>query len=97
MEPIGERAPMAGTGRLQVDPLFQGLARPTMILGVSFMYFVINGMFSMVAFINTSNFIVLFIIAPTIHGFGYLLCMREPRGWCGSMTLPTGCATAPPS
>ena len=39
---------MASTGRLQADPLFQGLARPTMIAGVSFYYFVLNAMITMV-------------------------------------------------
>lgn len=70
---------MAGSGRLQSDPLFQGLARPTMFLGVSYMFFVINAMISMVAFINTSNFAVILIVAPTLHLIGYLICLKEPR------------------
>jgi type IV secretion system protein VirB3 len=65
-------------GRLTADPLFQGLARPTMILGVSFMYFVINAMINMVMYIQTKSFMV-FPLALIIHGFGYLLCMKEPR------------------
>ncbi|MBN66707.1 MAG: type IV secretion system protein VirB3 [Rickettsiales bacterium] len=69
---------MASTGRLQADPLFQGLARPTMIAGVSFYYFVLNAMITMVAFINTGNFLA-FLLGVVIHGFGYLLCMKEPR------------------
>ena len=70
---------MAESGRLQADPLFQGLARPTMVMGVSYMFFVLNAIVCMVAFINTSNFIVLFFVAPVIHGIGYLLCLKEPR------------------
>lgn len=70
---------MAGTGRLQADPLFQGLARPTMIMGVSYMYFVINAIITMIAFINTKDFIILFIVGPAVHGIGYLICMKEPR------------------
>jgi len=69
--------PMSG-GRLQADPLFQGLARPPMIAGVSFMYFVLNAMFTMVFFINTNSFLA-FIFGGVIHLFGYLLCMKEPR------------------
>jgi type IV secretion system protein VirB3 len=67
------------SGRLQADPLFQGLARPPMIMGVSYMFFVINALICLVAFINTSNFITLFFVAPAIHGAGYLLCLKEPR------------------
>ncbi len=68
---------MAG-GRLTADPLFQGLTRPPMALGVSYMYFVLNAMICMVLFINTKSFLVL-PLAVLTHGFGYVLCMREPR------------------
>ena len=70
---------MSGPGRLQSDPLFQGLTRPTMILGVSFMFFVINAGLSLVTFINTQNFVFILVMAPTIHLIGYLICMKEPR------------------
>jgi type IV secretion system protein VirB3 len=70
---------MAGSGRLQADPLFQGLARPTMIMGVSYMFFVLNGTISLITFINSSNFVVLIFVAPLIHGIGYLICLKEPR------------------
>jgi len=70
---------MSGTGRLQSDPLFQGLTRPTMILGVSYMFFVINAVITMVTFINMQNFKILFILAPTVHLIGYLICLKEPR------------------
>jgi type IV secretion system protein VirB3 len=68
---------MAG-GRLTADPLFQGLARPVLVLGVSYMYFLLNAMICMVMFINTKSFAAL-PLALVIHGFGYLLCMKEPR------------------
>ena len=67
------------SGRLQSDPLFQGLTRPTMILGVSYMYFVINALISMITFINLQSFQVLFIVAPGVHLIGYLICLKEPR------------------
>jgi type IV secretion system protein VirB3 len=70
---------MAGSGRLQSDALFQGLTRPTMIFGVSYMYFVINAMVCMITFINTQSFLVLLGVAPTIHLIGYLICLKEPR------------------
>jgi type IV secretion system protein VirB3 len=65
--------------RLQADPLFQGLARPPMVMGVSYMYFLVNGMCSLFAFIWTSNFLVLFVVGPLVHAIGYLICMNEPR------------------
>lgn len=68
-----------GTGRLRTDPLFLGLARPPMVFGVSYMYFVLNTIITMVIFINSGNFLSLFLYGPIIHGFGYVLCMREPR------------------
>ncbi len=67
------------SGRLQSDPLFQGLTRPTMIFGVSYMYFLINAMVCLVTFINMQNFIVLLVVAPAVHCAGYLICMKEPR------------------
>lgn len=66
-------------GRLQSDPLFQGLTRPTMIMGVSYMYFVINAIVNMIMFINTQDFKVIFMMAPTVHLIGYLICLKEPR------------------
>jgi type IV secretion system protein VirB3 len=68
---------MAG-GRLRADPLFQGLARPPMIMGVSYMYFVANGMITTVMFINTKSFLSI-PFGVVVHLFGYIICMREPR------------------
>lgn len=68
---------MAG-GRLRADPLFQGLARPPMIAGVSYMYFVVNAMLTTVMFINTKSFLAM-PFGVVVHGFGYLLCQKEPR------------------
>ena len=67
------------SGRLSSDPLFQGLTRPTMILGVSYMYFVINAVVCMITFINTQDFKILLLLAPTIHLIGFLICLKEPR------------------
>ena len=67
------------SGRLTSDPLFQGLTRPTMIFGVSYMYFVINALVSMIVFINTQNFKILLMVAPAVHLVGFLICLKEPR------------------
>jgi len=67
------------SNRLRADPLFQGLARPPMAMGVSYMYFVVNASVSLLAFIWTSNFLILFVLAPAVHAIGFLLCLNEPR------------------
>lgn len=65
--------------RLQSDPLFQGLTRPTMILGVSYMYFVINAVLSLICFVNFQDFTILLGFAPAVHLVGYVICLKEPR------------------
>lgn len=50
-----------------------------MIMGVSYMFFVFNALTNLVAFIQTSNFIVLFFLAPIVHTVGFLICLKEPR------------------
>lgn len=64
--------------RLQSDPLFQGLTRPAMMLGVSYMFFVLNAIVCMVVFINMQSFLVV-PLAVVIHFIGYLICLKEPR------------------
>lgn len=68
---------MAGN-RLAADPLFQGLARPTMIMGVSYKYFTLNAMLTTLLYINTKSFWAP-LVGIVFHLFGFLLCMREPR------------------
>jgi len=67
------------SGRLQSDPLFQGLTRPAMIFGVSYMYFVINAVICMVLFINLQDFKIILMVAPAVHLLGYIICLKEPR------------------
>ncbi len=45
---------------------------PPLVMGVPYMWFVINALICLAAFICTSNFIVLFFLAPVIHGIGYV-------------------------
>lgn len=66
-------------GRLQADPLFQGLTRPAMIAGVTIEYFALNGMFTMLAFVLTKDFTMLFMVGPIIHVIGVAICRKEPR------------------
>jgi type IV secretion system protein VirB3 len=66
------------SGRLQADPLFQGLARPPMVMGVSYTYFAINGLVTLLFFVHSQNFLA-YGLGIILHGFGYLLCRQEPR------------------
>lgn len=70
---------MAGSGRLQADPLFLGLARPAMIMGVNYLFVVLNFGISMISFINTSSFLVLVVLLPGVHMIAYMICLKEPR------------------
>ena len=70
---------MPVSSRLQSDPLFQGLTRPTMIFGVSYLFFVFNAVICLITFINTQNFTYLLVIAPLVHLIGFLICKKEPR------------------
>lgn len=69
---------MASTGKIKSDPLFVGLTRPTMFLGVSYLFVLANCFFCILYFINTSDFIGLFVALPSIHLIGYLISFKEP-------------------
>ena len=68
---------MAG-GRISTDPLFLGLTRPSMLLGVTYTYAALNGLASLLAFVITSNFVYLLVMMPVLHGIAYLICLKEP-------------------
>lgn len=65
---------------IRVTPLFVGLTRPSMILGVSMDFAVVNftilGLGQMFRADLLLYFIVLFLI---LHVVGYVACSKEPR------------------
>lgn len=63
---------------INVDPLFVGLTRPTLIFGVSLQYAMLNMIICGIYFIQTSSVKIIFI-AIVIHLIGYVLCFKEPR------------------
>lgn len=65
-------------GKIGADPLFLGLTRPSMILGVTYIYAALNAMGSVMAFIITSNFVYLLVLMPTLHCIAYFICLKEP-------------------
>jgi type IV secretion system protein VirB3 len=68
---------MSDTGELKTDSLFVGLTRPEMFLGVSYMFVLVNGLVSILYFINTSDIKVVFV-ASAVHLAGYIICFKEP-------------------
>ncbi len=67
------------SGMIGTDPLFMGLTRPPMLLGVSYTFAALNGIISLLAFVITENFIYLFVLLPGVHAFGWFICLKEPR------------------
>jgi type IV secretion system protein VirB3 len=65
-------------GRIRVDPLFLGLTRPSMILGVTYVFAGCEMLSSLALFVMTSNFVYLLVMLPTLHGIAYMICLKEP-------------------
>lgn len=63
---------------LDRDPLFIALTRPQMFAGVTYSYFVINGVVAAELFLLFRSVWAL-VLALVIHGVGVLLSLREPR------------------
>jgi len=67
------------SGSVGTDPLFLGLTRPPLLLGVSYTFAALNGMVSLMAFVITSKFFYLLILLPGMHMIGWFICLKEPR------------------
>ena len=68
---------MSEGGRLKLDPLFVGLTRPTLIFGVSQMFFIFNSMGSMGYYVMANDFKALGVLLVN-HMIGYIVCAKEP-------------------
>lgn len=68
---------MANTGELEVDMLFLGLTRPSMLFGVSYTVVLANFFICMMYFVLTSDFRG-FLAMPAIHALAYVMSEREP-------------------
>lgn len=64
-------------GRISSDPLFLGLTRPAIILGVTYTYFGLNMLLCTMYFVMQSDFKVIFV-GVVIHVFGMLITKKEP-------------------
>jgi len=65
-------------GDLRRDTLFVALTRPQMFAGVTWSFFVINGVLAVELFLIFKSFWVL-AIALLVHLAGMIACLREPR------------------
>ncbi|MFT4090802.1 MAG: type IV secretion system protein VirB3 [Asticcacaulis sp.] len=59
-------------------PVFKALTQPQMFAGVTYSYFIINGVVTTEVFLITRSFWA-FAVALIVHAIGYLACLREPR------------------
>jgi len=60
------------------DPLFRALARPQMVAGVTYAFFVLNGIVAAELFLVFKSLIAL-VPSLLIHGLGYAAHLREPH------------------
>ena len=60
------------------DPLFVGVTRPAMALGVTYGAALANGMLTVELFLLTRNLLALLVCLP-LHGILWILCAVEPR------------------
>jgi type IV secretion system protein VirB3 len=66
-----------GSSSVQADPLFVGLTRPSLPLGVSTMWLAFNGASTMIGLVLDSSFKYI-IIGACVHMIGYFLYSKEP-------------------
>ena len=64
--------------QLDRDPVFGALTRPQMFAGVTYSYFVLNGVLTAELFLITKSFWA-FPAAGVIHLVGVVACLKEPR------------------
>ena len=75
-------------------PVFRALTQPQTFAGVTYSYFVINGVVTTEAFLIARSFWV-FGVALLMHGVGYLACLREPRIFDLWLTKVSRCPRVP--
>ena len=63
---------------LERDVVFTALTRPQMFAGVTYSFFVLNGVITAEAFLITKSPWAL-AVALVVHAAGYIACLREPR------------------
>lgn len=64
--------------QLERDVVFGALTRPQMFAGVTYSFFVLNGVVTAETFLITKSFWAI-LIAVVVHLAGYVACLKEPR------------------
>ena len=59
-------------------PVHRALTRPQMFAGVTYSFFIINGMTTTIAFIITKS-LWMVPVPFVVHAIGYFASLREPR------------------
>lgn len=60
------------------DPLFRALARPQMVAGVTYPFFVLNGLFAAELFLIFKS--IPMLLGPlAVHALGYAAHLRDPH------------------
>ncbi len=75
-------------------PVFKALTQPQMFAGVTYSFFIINGVATTEAFLITRSFWA-FGVALVVHVIGYLFCLREPRIFDIWLTKVSRCPRIP--
>jgi type IV secretion system protein VirB3 len=75
-------------------PIFRALTQPQMFGGVTYSFFIINGVVTTEAFLVTRSFWAL-AAAGAVHAIGYLACLREPRIFDLWLTRVSRCPRTP--
>lgn len=65
-------------GELRRDTVFLALTRPQMFAGVTYSFFIINGIIAAEIFLIFKSFWVI-ALALVLHLAGMIACLREPR------------------
>ena len=60
------------------DMVFGALTRPQMFAGVTYGYFVLNGVITAELFLLLKSFSIV-LVALGIHAAGVMACLRDPR------------------
>lgn len=63
---------------LKGDVVFSALTRPQMFAGVTYSYFILNGIVTTELFLLLKSFLIL-LVALVIHVAGVMACLRDPR------------------
>jgi type IV secretion system protein VirB3 len=66
-------------GKVTTDPLFVGLTRPPMFLGVTYNFVMLNLIVFLLGFIMLeNNKMTVFMICTAFHVLGVYICSKEP-------------------